>query len=117
MIIATLSLRLPPRQEVDTLGTLRAFLDATRALPGCLAGGVYEEVGRERAALYIEMWNEAHDLEAHIRSREYGLLLAVMEASPQPPVLSFEFIAETRGLEWVEKLRLSDVTPPMSSRD
>src|SRR5436309_14196662 len=107
MVIATLSMRLPPRQEADTIRTLCAFWNSTRALPGCLGGGVYEEVGLDRAALDLEIWNQAHDLEAHIRSAGYELLIAVMETAPGPPALSFQFVTETRGLQGCESLLLT----------
>ena len=74
------------------------------------------EVGLDRAALYLEIWDEAHQLEAHLRSQGYELLLAVVETSPEAPALGFQFVVETRGLEWVEKHRLSGGTSPTSVR-
>jgi len=56
--------------------------------------------------LYVEIWNEAAGLEDHVRSRDYGLLLGILETSPEPPSLSFRFVNETRGLAWIEELRL-----------
>jgi quinol monooxygenase YgiN len=106
MIIATLSMKLPAGQEAETIRTLRTFWDSTCALPGCIGGGVYQEIGFDRAALYLEIWSDSHQLEVHIRSQGYALLLAVMETSPEAPALGFQFVVETRGLEWVEKLRL-----------
>jgi len=38
-----------------------------------------------------------------------------METSPEAPALGFQFVVETRGLEWVEKLRLTDAIPPTSA--
>jgi quinol monooxygenase YgiN len=106
MIIAILDMTLPRGHEAETARALRAFWDSTIALPGCIGGGVFQEVGCPEAALYVEMWQEEAQLEAHIRSRDYERLLAVMETSAEPPALRFEFVVETRGLAWVEQLRL-----------
>ena len=57
-------------------------------------------------ALYVEMWREAAQLETHIRSRAYQQLLALMDTAAARPELRFNFVAETRGLGWVEQLRL-----------
>src|SRR5947199_9272602 len=78
IVIATLSMRLPPRQEADTIRTLCAFWNSTRALPGCLGGGVYEEAGLDLAAFSLETWNQAHDLEAHTRTARSDRLTAWM---------------------------------------
>src|SRR4029077_10941814 len=106
VIIAMLDMTLRRGQEADGIRALRAFWDPTSALPGCLGGGVFQEAGCPEAALYVEMWNGVDALEAHVRSREYELLLAIMETAAERPTLSFEFVTETRGLAWVEQMRL-----------
>ena len=106
MVIAVLEMTLPRGNEAVTLRALRAFWDSTCALPGCSGGGVFQEVGRPESALYIEIWQEAAQVEAHIRSRAYQQLLALMDTAAACPTLRFNFVAEPRGLAWVEQLRL-----------
>ena len=106
MVIAVLEMTMPGGHEVDTVRALRAFWDGTCALPGCRGGGVYQEAGSPGIALYVEIWEEAAQLETHLRSRGYDRLLALMETAAVRPELRFNFVAETRGLEWVEQLRL-----------
>jgi quinol monooxygenase YgiN len=106
MVIAVLEMMLPRGNETVTIGALRAFWDTTCARPGCVGGGVFQEVGRPETALYIEMWQEAAQLEVHIRSQRYQQLLALMDTAAACPTLRFNFVAETRGLPWVEHLRL-----------
>src|SRR5262245_45390990 len=106
MVIAVLEMVLPRGNEAATISALRAFWDATCALPGCLGGGVFQEAGGHEAALYVEMWQDTMQLEAHVRSGEYRRLLAIMETAPERPGLRFNFVRETRGLDWVEQLRL-----------
>jgi len=106
MVIAVLEMTLPRGNEAVTIGALRAFWDSTCARPGCTGGGVFQEAGSPATALYIEMWEEAAQLEAHVRSREYHRLLGIMETAPERPALRFNFVSETRGLAWVEQLRL-----------
>ena len=106
MVIALLEMTLPPGNETVTTGALRAFWDSTCALRGCIGGGVFLEVGTRGTALYIEMWQDLAQLEAHVRSREYHRLLAIMETAAECPALRFNLVGETRGLAWVEQLRL-----------
>jgi quinol monooxygenase YgiN len=97
---------MPGGHELDTVRALRAFWDATCSLPGCRGGGVYQEAGSLGTALYVEIWEDAAQLETHVRSRGYDRLLAIMETAATYPELRFNLVAETRGLEWVEQLRL-----------
>jgi quinol monooxygenase YgiN len=106
MVIAVLEMTMPEGHELDTLRALRGFWDATCALPGCRGGGVYQEAGSPGTALYVEIWQEVAQLENHVRSRGYDRLLAIMETAASCPELRFNLVAETRGLEWVEQLRL-----------
>ena len=106
MVIAVLEMTMPRGNEAVTIGALRAFWDSTCALPGCFGGGVFQEAGSPGTALYIEMWQDVAQLETHIRSRDYHRLLAIMETAAAAPELRFNFVAETRGLAWVEQLRL-----------
>jgi quinol monooxygenase YgiN len=106
MVIAVLEMTMPRGNEAVTIGALRAFWDSTCARPGCVGGGVFQEAGGPETALYIEMWQEAAELEAHVRSRGYHRLLAIMETAAERPALRFNFVSETRGLAWVEHLRL-----------
>jgi len=71
MVIAVLEMTLPRGNEAVTIGALRAFWDATCARPGCVGGGLFQEVGQPGTALYIEMWQDPAQLEAHIRSPGY----------------------------------------------
>ena len=107
MIIAILELTVSPEHDAETRRWLRSFYQATNARPGCIGGGVYHASGSPKPILYLEMWQQQKQLEAHIRSPEYDRLLAIMETSASPPALTFGFLSETRGLEWVEAVRRS----------
>jgi len=104
MVIAVVEVVLPRGNEAATIGALRAFWDSTCALPDCLGGGVFQEAGGHEA-LYVETWQEATQREANVRSRGYHRLLAIMETAPERPALRFNFVSETRRLDWVDQMR------------
>src|SRR5262249_30934018 len=106
MGIAVLGMTMPGGDEVETGRALRGVLGWTGGSPRCRGGGVYQEVGSPGTALYVEIWDNAAQLETHVRSRGYDRLLAIMETAATRPELRFNLVAETRGLEWVEHLRL-----------
>jgi quinol monooxygenase YgiN len=105
LVIAVLKMRLPRGHQADTFRALGGFCDATRALPGCTGAGVYQSAVSPEA-VYVETWRDPESLAAHVRSRDYERLLSIMETADEHPELTFNFVVETRGLEWVEQLRL-----------
>lgn len=103
-----LDISLPPGEELHLARVLQRVCDATRARPGCLAAGVYQQVGHPAETLYVEVWAEVGALQDHIRSSGFDRLLAIVETSPVRPSLTFRFVSETRDLAWVEQLRLHE---------
>jgi hypothetical protein len=63
----------------------------------------------------VEEWETPEQLERHMRSARYERLLAVMEASAERPVLRYDQIASTRGLDYLEAVRLG--TPATTPRE
>src|SRR5262249_36518713 len=110
MGIAHLGKTRPEGGEVRTLREAPGFCVWPGCARGCRGGGVYQEAGSPGTALYVEIWEETAQLETHVRSRGYDRLLAIMETAAARPELRFNFVAETRGLEWVEQLRLGTTT-------
>ena len=57
------------------------------------------------ALRYVEQWTTDKDFREQVASPRFGRLIAIIEAARKPPTLRVEFIAETQGLEYVERVR------------
>jgi quinol monooxygenase YgiN len=117
MILATLSIAVPPGGYEDLVEVFWSLLGPVRAEPGCRACGLYQEVGASDVLLYVEVWETPEQLERHMRSARYDRLLAVMEASARPPVLRYYSVAAPRGLEYLEAVRLGTPGPASPSHE
>jgi quinol monooxygenase YgiN len=106
MMLATLTVAVPPGRRDEMLEVFWLLLGPVRVEPGCRACELYQEAGNEEVLVYIEEWETPEDLERHMRSPRYDLVLAVMEASARPPVLRYHCVAAVRGLEYLEAVRL-----------
>jgi quinol monooxygenase YgiN len=112
MILVTLSISPPPDRREEMVEVFWMLLGPVRVEPGCLACGLHEEVGDGGAFLYVEEWETAEQLERHMRSARYERLLAVMEASARPPVLRYHTISGSKGLEYLQAVRLGAAACP-----
>jgi quinol monooxygenase YgiN len=113
MIHATLSITVPPGRREEMIKVFWLLLGPVRVEPGCVACQLYQEVANEDVLLYVEEWETPEQLERHMRSARYERLLALMEASAQPPVLRYHTVSAARGLEYLEAVRLgAGACPP-----
>ena len=72
---------------------------------GCLEAHVFADKEDPRRLCYSEMWDTEENLCAMLRSDRFTNLTQLMEMSAEPPSLVFLTIAETRGLEFVQRVR------------
>ncbi len=105
MILA--STELVPRSDTrdDLLELLRFVQARVQGQPGCLRCQVLEAADGSHIILYLEAWDSAGALHAHIQSSLYLRLLYAMELAAEKPRISFHAIAQTESIELIEALR------------
>ena len=58
--------------------------------------------GRQGAFVrYEELWATEEAMRLRVRSQEFTRLLEVLESAPEAPSVQFDFVMETRGLDYV----------------
>lgn len=105
MIVGTLRIMPPAQRRADVLEILRAARGPVLAQPGCSACHVYEDHGDEPAVVLVEMWESQSALEKHLRSEDYRRILEAMELSAEPPLVRFDHVSATEGMELIERMR------------
>jgi len=97
---------LPGKQQV-VVDILRSVIGPTRLKSGCMDCTVYTDQGEAQTILYIEQWQSREALDRHIQSELYFRVLSAMELANEAPEIYFHEVSDTRGLEYVESLRMS----------
>jgi quinol monooxygenase YgiN len=110
MILGTLRVFPPPSRRRDVLELLRSVQGPVAAEPGCLAIRIYEEEGEESAIVLVEQWESRTALESHLGSDAYRLILSAIDLSSAPPEIRFDSVAESEGMELIERIRTSGHT-------
>ena len=105
MIAATLKIELPSHKRGEVLEALKSLREPTRAEPGCVDCYVYQDLHDENRLVLAEVWESRADLERHLRSHRYRVVLALMEAASRPPEIRFHTISHTAGMEVVRAAR------------
>jgi hypothetical protein len=91
-----------PQNAENLLEGLQYQTPGTRLEHGCLGCGAW--LGSESTVRYCEDWATEDDLRRRVLSERFTSLLAVVEAAADAQV-QFDFVNQTRGLEYVVELR------------
>ena len=105
MVIALLELVPQVKKRQAMLEVLSFVEDRVRTNPECLDCGVFEATNGTRRVLYVEQWNSAKDLHAHLRSRLYLKILNAVELASEEPMFSFHEVSQTESMELIRQLR------------
>ena len=84
---------------------MRILMGHATAKSGCAGFWLSQDSANPKALTICDRWVTREDLDAHIRSSEYRLLLAVIDLSLTPPDVSFDGLEHLGGLELVQALR------------
>ena len=103
MVRLTLALHAPAPNAQKLVEALRFLMVATRLDEGCLGCSAW--IDPDSTVRYLEEWATEADMARRVRSDRFTSLLAVVESAEAPPVVQFDFVSRTRGLDYVAELR------------
>ena len=86
----------------DLLEAFHVLVVGTRLERGCLGCSTW--IDPDATVHYVEEWATEEDMRARVRSDRFTSLLAVIESAREANV-HFDFVTETRGLEYVAEVR------------
>ena len=103
MVCLTVAFTAPTaRAAQQLLDGLRFIGPATRVQHGCL--GCSSWTGRGLTLHHLEQWESEADMRRRIGAQEFTALLEMVEAARDPRV-QFDFVAVTRGIDYVAEVR------------
>jgi quinol monooxygenase YgiN len=110
MILSTVLVAISAQERPEVLRILRVLMGHATARAGCVGLSVSQDLTNPEALTISERWATRDDLDEHVRSAEYRLLLAVIDLSVTPPEISFDELEHLGGLDFVQALRTPEHT-------
>ena len=105
MIIVTLRIKVHRERRRYFMDSARLIVEPTRIQPGCISCRLYQDSDEPDVVLLVEEWESRKELDRHINSDQYRIILSLMEASDQFPEIKLNTISKTEGLEAIEAVR------------
>jgi hypothetical protein len=75
----------------------------TRLEDGCLGCTAWCEA--DYSVHYCEEWATKADMERRVRTDRFTSLLSMIESSKERPFVRFDFVSETRGIDYIAEIR------------
>jgi len=105
MIHSTIRMELESGKHGDTLHLLCSIAQRTRSKPGCISCCVYRDIENDSMILFEQLWRNQKYLRHHLRSDDYQKVLLIVEVAMHKPEICFNSIANTTGVETIQKAR------------
>ncbi len=105
MIVFRVQLRVPAELRSPVLSSLLHLVGPTRAVKGCAGCGIYVDVEDENTLVYVEEWEAREALDERLRADDLRVLLSVLDLSCESPVVRFDTIGKTQGMEVISAAR------------
>lgn len=105
MIDATIKLTVPPEKRKEVLQTFKAMLVLIRREQGCLSCNCYVDIEAENDIFFKAEWKTPEDLNSHLRSVHFGVLIGAMKLLTKEPDIRVNTIASTAGAEAIKLAR------------
>jgi quinol monooxygenase YgiN len=103
MVRLSVTLWTSARDASHLLESFDCFSARTRREPGCLECSSWTDP--DACIHYLEEWASEADLRQRVQSHRFLWLLTLLESAVEPPTVHFDFVALTRGLDYVAEVR------------
>ena len=105
MIDATIKMTVPAGKRKEVLQTMKAILGPIRRERGCISCNCYVDVEDEGIFFFKEEWMTREDLDNHLRSDRFAVLIGAMSLLNADPEIRFNTVESMVGAEDIKAAR------------
>jgi quinol monooxygenase YgiN len=105
MIIVRITMNVLPEKQMEVLQTLLSMIEPTGKETGCLSYAVFCDIEDKSLFSLLEEWETREDLDNHIRSHRFGVLLGTKTLLREAPKIQIHTVSYSEGVEVVSALR------------
>ena len=105
MIITRIRMNVLPEKQKEVMQTLLSMIEPSGKEKGCLSYDVFCDIEGKTVFNLIEEWETREDLDRHIRSERFGVLLGTKSLLAKPSEIDIHTVSNSEGVEVVNTLR------------
>ena len=92
-------------KRTETMQTLLSMIEPAGKEKGCLSYDVFCDIEGKKVFNLIEEWETREDLDRHIRSERFSVLLGTKSLLAKPLEMKIHTVSRSEGVEVVNALR------------
>jgi quinol monooxygenase YgiN len=105
MIIVRITMNVLPEKQLEFMQTLLSMIEPTGKEVGCLDYRVFCDIEGKGFFSLLEEWETREDLDHHIRSHRFGVLLGAKTLLSEPPEIQIHTVSRSEGMEAILSVR------------
>ncbi len=105
MIIFRIAMNVRPEKRKEIMQTLLSMIEPTHQEKGCLSYHVFQNIEDENSVSIIGEWETREDLDRHMRSDKFGILLRTKSLLKEKQGILIHTISHSEGMEDVNTVR------------
>jgi len=98
VVIVKIALNALPEKQKEVIQTLLSMIESTVKQRGCLSHHIFRDLEDENAFSLIDEWKTREDLEQHLRSAKFGVLLGTKSLLCEPPKIQIHTVSDSEGM-------------------
>jgi quinol monooxygenase YgiN len=92
-------------KRTEVMQTLLSLIEPTENARGCLSCHGFSDIEEKNVFSLIEKWETREDLEDHIKSERFSVLLGTKSLLCEPPQIEIHTVSLSEGMETVNAAR------------
>ncbi len=94
-----------PEKRKEVMQTLLSMIEPTHQEKGCLSYHVFQNIENENSVSIIGEWETREDLDRHMRSDKFGILLGTKNLLKEKQGILIHTISHSEGMDAVNTVR------------
>jgi quinol monooxygenase YgiN len=105
VIIVRVTMKALKEKQTEIMQTLLSMIEPAGKEKGCLSYAAFCDIEDKSLFSLLEEWETREDLDHHIRSHRFGVLLGTKSLLCEPPKIQIHTVSHSEGAEVVNALR------------
>jgi quinol monooxygenase YgiN len=105
MIVVRIIMKVRPEKHKEVMQTLLSMIEPLGKESGYLSYGVFCDIEDKNVFNLISEWETREDLDNHIKSYRFSVLLGTKSLLCEPPQIVIHTVSQSEGMEAVDAVR------------
>jgi len=105
VIIIRITMNALLEKRTEVMQTLLSMIEPIENVRGCLSCHVFQDIEEKNVFSLIEQWETREDLDDHIKSDRFSVLLGTKSLLCEPLQIEIHTVSHSEGMETVKAAR------------